>query len=123
MSDSVTLQPKNAGEMAKQIVEAINRGRIPVIVADQPALAHIIAGHATNESVKINTVYTDSAVMKTLVEATAYKNKYRKVGYVLIMKADKSGAGMFNGKHFVKIVSKRLFITVGSVANLLVGEA
>lgn len=122
MLEQTTLAPKTAVEMAKQIVEAINRGRIPVIIADQPALAHIIADHATDDPVTINSVYTDSAVMKALVEAAAHKNTHRKVGHILIMKADKAGAGTFSGKHFVKIISKRLFITVGSVANLLVGE-
>ena len=121
MKDSVTLQPKTAVEMAKDIREAIDRNRIPVIISDQPALAYIVAHGVVGEEAAINKTYSDAAVMDFMKSAIEYKTLKRKVAHIIILKADKSGAGTFPGSHFVKIVSKRLFITMGSVAGYLVG--
>ncbi|QGJ86766.1 hypothetical protein [Enterobacter phage ATCEA23] len=138
MSEPITHQPKNAVEMSTQIHNALSRGRIPVIIADQPSLAYIVAeqvgrSHVTNlvgkgnaapkDEIMINSRYSDAVVINHLNDAIVFKRNNRRVMHVVILKADKNGAGLFSGDHFVKIVSKRLFITMGSVANYLVGEA
>ncbi|HFT3659658.1 TPA: hypothetical protein ACHT12_005182 [Klebsiella variicola] len=43
MSEQTTVSPKTASAVAEEIKKAVGRGRIPVIVADQPAIAFMIA--------------------------------------------------------------------------------
>lgn len=115
-----TVTAKSAAHMAKLIEDAINRNRIPIVVADQPSIAAIVADLAADQ-LTVNRLLTDAAVRKHLQQAVAFKKQERRVGHILLMKTGKIGAGAFDGAHFVKIISNRLNVTIDSLANFLVG--
>lgn len=115
-----TVTAKSAAGMAAMINDAISRNRIPVIVADQPAIAAMIVGQIDG-NVSVNSKFSDAEVVKQLHAAAAFRNIERRVGHVVLMKSGKIGAGTFDGRHYVKIISNRLNVTIGSLANFLVG--
>ena len=114
-----TVTAKSATHLAELVLDAISRNRIPVIVADQPAIAAIVVDNLDNQ-LSVNKLLNDLGIGRHLHDAIEFKEVERRVGHVVLMKASKNGAGAFDGAHFVKIVSNRLNVTMGSLANYLV---
>ena len=89
-----TVTAKSAAGMAAMINDAISRNRIPVMVADQPAIAAMIVGQIDG-NVSVNSKFSDAEVVKQLHAAAAFRNIERRVGHVVLMKSGKIG-----GRHF-----------------------
>lgn len=128
MSEQTTVSPKTASAVAEEIKKAIGRRRIPVIVADQPAIAFMIAKESSkanftdDKQLGVNTGFTEKDVVNQIANATMFKRSYNRVQHVVIIKSSKAAAaGNFDGRHFVKIMCNRLYVTMGSLANYLAG--
>lgn len=128
MSEQTTVSPKTASAVAEEIKKAVGRGRIPVIVADQPAIAFMIAKESSkanftdDKQLGVNAGFTEKDVVDQIANATMFRKSYHRVQHAVIIKSSKAAAaGNFDGKYFVKIMCNRLYVTMGSLANYLAG--
>ncbi len=128
MSEQTTVSPKTASAVAEKIKKAIGRRRIPVIVADQPAIAFMIAkeasktGYGEDEQLGVNAGFTEKDVVNQIANAALFRKSYNRVQHVVVIKSSKAAAaGNFDGRYFVKIMCNRLYVTMGSLANYLAG--
>ena len=115
-----TVQPASASKLAAELKAAVESYHIPVIIADQPSLAAIVAEEV---GLVANSRTDDASVMRALKTAVKDLKESRKVTTAVIVKNSKvGGAGTMSGRYFIKVISSRLYVNVGSVANFLVGE-
>ena len=115
-----TVQPRSAADLSAEIKAAAESWHIPIIVADQPSLAAIVAKES---GLSANSKTDDASVMRALKMATDDLKSSKKVTAAVIVKASKDGgAGSMSGRYFVKVMSSRIYISVGSVADFLMGE-